>query len=290
MPYETSEIECDLKEYRITDEERMGVNKTAHLRMLELVYLIRRFETTLLELKKEDLVHGPVHTSIGQEAVAAGCGVALQHGDIVGSTHRAHHHFLGKVFSYYCPEGCNPAGDRFTVDMQRCVERTLAEVMGLRTGWCSGRGGSMHLRNMEAGIIGTNAIVGGGIALTTGAAWAQRIRNTRFGALVFLGDGAVNQGILLESANMAKLFNLPVTYFIENNLYAVGTSTRESSSTLHLAQRALSFCQSYLNMVNMTPKVNHYHQEGASQNAGKRRPEKGHQIRDRRRPARHYTI
>lgn len=241
MPYETVEINCELKEYRITDEERAGVDKNAHLRMLELVYLIRRFETTLLELKKEDLVHGPVHTSIGQEAVAAGCGTALLHGDIVGSTHRAHHHFLGKVFSYYSPDGYDPAGDRFTDDMQRCVERTLAEVMGLRTGWCGGRGGSMHLRNMEAGVIGTNAIVGGGIALTTGAAWAQRIRNTRFGSLVFLGDGAVNQGILLESANMAKLFNLPVTYFIENNLYAVGTSTRESSSTQHLAQRALGF-------------------------------------------------
>ncbi len=253
MPYETIEIECGLKEYRITDEERAGVNKTAHLRMLELVYLIRRFERTLLELKKEDLVHGPVHTSIGQEAVAAGCGTALQNGDIVGATHRAHHHFLGKVFSFYCPKGYNPASDRFTDDMQRCVERTLAEIMGLRSGWCGGRGGSMHLRHMEAGVIGTNAIVGGGVALTTGAGWAQRIRNTRFGALVFLGDGAVNQGILLESSNMAKLFNLPVTYFIENNLYAVGTSTRESSSTPNLAQRALGFGMDGIMVDGMDP-------------------------------------
>lgn len=241
MPYEVIDISSRLQEYRITDQERAGVEKIVHLRMLELVYLVRAFEQTLLGLKGEDLVHGPVHTSVGQEAVAAGCGTALERGDIVGSTHRAHHHFLGKVFPCCRPRGYHPARDRFTGDMHRCVERTLAEVMGLKKGWCGGRGGSMHLRNMEAGVIGTNAIVGGGIALTTGAGWAQRLRNTGFGAVVFLGDGAVNQGILLESANMAKLLNLPVTYFIENNLYAVGTGTRESSATRHLAQRALGF-------------------------------------------------
>jgi len=257
MPYEPTEIQCELQEYRITDEDRKGMNRITHLLMLELVYLIRRFETTLLDLKKKDLVHGPVHTSIGQEAVAAGCGTALQYGDIVGSTHRAHHHFLGKVFSYSCPLDYDPVGDRYTDEMQKCIERTLAEVMGLKTGWCGGRGGSMHLRNMEAGVIGTNAIVGGGIALTTGAAWAQRIRNTRFGSLVFLGDGAVNQGILLESANMAKLFNLPVIYFIENNLYAVGTSTRESSSTTHLAQRALGFGMDGIMVDGMDPAAVH---------------------------------
>jgi len=230
-----------LKQFIITDDDRVKIERKTLLKMLELLYLIRNFENTILDLKEEQLVNGPVHTSVGQEAVASGCGLALRKKDLIGSTHRAHHHFLGKSLSFYYPDGYDPASDEFSFEMQECVERTMGEIMGLRIGWCGGRGGSMHLRNEEAGIIGTNAIVGGGIALTTGAAWAQKLRGTGAVSVAFLGDGAVNQGILLESANMAKLWNIPVIFFVENNLYAVGTSTRESSSTEHIAQRALAF-------------------------------------------------
>lgn len=242
MPrFDTKKIKSRLVNFTVSDKDVKNISKTAHLKMLELVYLIRNFEHTLLKLKDKQVLYGPVHTSVGQEAVAAGCGIALKKSDIIGSTHRAHHHFLGKVLPYYYPDGYDPAHDNFSQDMQTGVERTLSEIMGLRYGWCGGRGGSMHLRHREAGVIGTNAIVGGGIALTTGTAWAQRLNKTANVSVAFLGDGAVNQGILLESVNIAKLLNIPITYFVENNLYAVGTSTKESSSTEDLAQRALAF-------------------------------------------------
>jgi 2-oxoisovalerate dehydrogenase E1 component len=230
-----------LVSYELLEDDRKRVDRRKLLQMLELCYLIRKFESTLLELDTQGLVYGPVHSSIGQEAVAAGCGVALKRSDVIGSTHRAHHHFLGKALPYYTQDTYDPARDPFLSEMQECVFRTLAEIMGLRYGWCGGRGGSMHLRNREAGIIGTSAIVGGGIALTTGAAWAQKLNGTGNRAVAFFGDGALNQGIVLESANMAKLWNIPVIYAIENNSYAVGTSTEESSSTEFLAQRALGF-------------------------------------------------
>lgn len=242
MPqFYTVEVEARLKKFSVSDVDLRDIDIIEHSKMLELVYLIRYFEQTLLNLKDKQVVHGPVHTSIGQEAIAAGCGIALKKYDIIGSTHRAHHHFLGKALPFYYPDQYNPLYDDFSPDMQLCVEKTLSEIMGLRYGWCGGRGGSMHLRNRDAGVIGTNAIVGGGIALTTGAGWAQKLNDTSNTAVVFLGDGAVNQGILFESANMADLLDIPVTYFIENNLYAVGTSTRESSSTENLSQRALAF-------------------------------------------------
>ncbi|MFW6138002.1 MAG: alpha-ketoacid dehydrogenase subunit alpha/beta [Spirochaetota bacterium] len=240
MPeYQIIDIESKLTRFRISNADINEVNKLDHLKMLELVYLIRTFENNLLELKEKGLVHGPVHSSVGQEAVAAGCGIGLQKQDIVGSTHRAHHHFLAKALPRYYPDDYHPSGSDFSGSMQQCVEKTLSEIMGLRYGWCGGRGGSMHLRNMEAGIIGTNAIVGGGIALTTGAGWALNLRQTGAVSVAFLGDGAVNQGILLESANLAGSFHLPVIYFIENNLYAVGTRAAEACALQYLAQRAL---------------------------------------------------
>jgi 2-oxoisovalerate dehydrogenase E1 component len=234
-------ITSKLLRFQITDGDRTGIPPRVHLVMLELVTLIRGFELILLELSDEGLVHGPLHSSIGQEAVAAGCGAALMKEDLIGSTHRAHHHFLGKALPCSTPEDYDPAASDFTGEMRRCVYRTLAEILGLKDGWCGGRGGSMHLKSAEAGVLGTNAIVGGGIALTTGAAWALRLQDLKTIAVSFFGDGAANQGILLESANMAKLFRIPIIYVVENNLYAVGTSARESCATDYTAQRALGF-------------------------------------------------
>jgi len=232
-------ITSKLKKFSISSSCMEEVDKSVHLKILELIYLIRIFEQTLLELKEKGLVHGPVHSSVGQEAMAAGCGMALEKEDYIGSTHRAHHHFLGKALPFYTPPEYDPVGSEFTSEMKKCVERTMYEIMGLRYGWCGGRGGSMHLRNMEAGIVGTNAIVGGGIPLTTGVAWVQKLNNTARVVVAFLGDGAVNQGVLLESANLAKVFKLSVTYFIENNLYAVGTKASQVAGVDYLAQRAL---------------------------------------------------
>ena len=209
--------------------------------MTLLLYLIREFETLVLQLKDEDLVHGPVHASIGQEAVAAAVAVALNKADMVASTHRAHGHFLSKALVYYAPDGYDPRQMDFTEEMQQAVTQTLAEIMGLGEGWCGGRGGSMHLYDATSGNLGSNAIVGGGIPIATGAAWAQRLQNTGNVVVSFFGDGAINQGCFHEAANMAALWEAPVLYLVENNLYAVGTHTDQSSYVRTLAQRTIGY-------------------------------------------------
>jgi 2-oxoisovalerate dehydrogenase E1 component len=217
------------------------IKKIDHLRMFFLLQLIREFEDTLLELKDADLVHGPVHSSIGQEANAAAAAVVLKKSDLVGSTHRAHGHFLAKAVMYYAPEDFNPELNDFTADMQRAVNKTLAEIMGLKSGWCAGRGGSMHLSDPASGNIGSNGIVGGGIPLATGAAWAEKLSAGSRVVVSFFGDGAINQGCFHEVANMASLWDLPIVYFVENNLYAVATATCTSSSCINLGLRSLGY-------------------------------------------------
>lgn len=223
----------------VTHDDLRQVGRRELLWMLQLMHLIRRFEESVLDLKEADLVHGPAHTSVGQEAVAAGVALALHPGDWIGSTHRAHGHFLAKALVYYAPHGYDPLRDDVTPPMQRAVTRTLAEIMGLQQGWCGGRGGSMHLYDGESGNLGSNAIVGGGIPLATGAAWAERLRGRDTVVVSFFGDGAINQGCLHEASNMAALWGVPVLYLVENNLYAVGTTAGESSAIADLALRAL---------------------------------------------------
>ncbi|MCE5258048.1 MAG: thiamine pyrophosphate-dependent enzyme [Chloroflexi bacterium] len=225
----------------VSDSDLASIERDALVRMLWLVYLVRDFETAVLDLKDADLVHGPAHTSVGQEAVAAAIAEVLRKDDMVGSTHRAHGHFVAKALAYYAPEGFQPLRDALTPAMQIAVDRTLAEIMGLRDGWCGGRGGSMHLYDGKSGNLGSNAIVGGGIPLATGAAWAQRFLGKDSLVVSVFGDGAINQGCFHEVANMAALWDIPIIYLVENNLYAVGTSTDISSCLGDLAQRSLSY-------------------------------------------------
>jgi 2-oxoisovalerate dehydrogenase E1 component len=229
------------RELQVGEEDLRAIGRDDLVRMLMLLYLIRGFETTVLELKDADLIHGPVHASIGQEAVAAAVAVALCKSDMVASTHRAHGHFLSKAFLYYAPDDFQPLRDPITPGMQEAVDKTLAEIMGLRDGWCGGRGGSMHLYDARSGNLGSNAIVGGGIPIATGAAWAQAIRVTDSVVVSFFGDGAINQGCFHEVANMAALWRVPVLYLVENNLYAVGTCTSESSCVEDLALRSIGY-------------------------------------------------
>jgi 2-oxoisovalerate dehydrogenase E1 component len=225
----------------VSPEDSGNTPKETLVRMLFLLYLVREFETAVLDLSERGLVHGPAHSSIGQEAIAAGMALALRKSDMVGSTHRAHGHFIAKAFTYHAPEGHEPLRDPITPAMQEAVNRTLAEIMGLRDGWCRGRGGSMHLYDGESGNLGSNAIVGGGIPLVTGAAWGEKLINKDTVAVSFFGDGAINQGCFHEVANMAALWGVPVIYFVENNRYAVGTSASESSYVKDLALRSLSY-------------------------------------------------
>jgi 2-oxoisovalerate dehydrogenase E1 component len=210
-------------------------------RMLFDTFLINSFEHALLELKEADCVWGPVHSSIGQEATAVATVHALRKSDKATGTHRAHHQFLAKVINYVLPETWNPAKEVLPVEGEEVVRRAMAEIMGLASGYCGGRGGSMHLRHSEAGFMGSNAIVAGGIPLTTGIAFAEQRRKSGNVVVSYFGDGAVNQGAFHEAANFAGVWNLPMIFFIENNLYAVATHTDTVCAVKDLTKRAVAY-------------------------------------------------
>ncbi|MDF8333480.1 alpha-ketoacid dehydrogenase subunit alpha/beta [Novosphingobium cyanobacteriorum] len=208
--------------------------------MLTQLHLIRAFEETVLDLAAQGLVHGPAHSSIGQEGGAVGSIVGLRPSDAINGSHRGHHQFLAKALGFVAPAGLDPmaAIDPVVHDL---LVKTLAEIMGLAQGFCRGRGGSMHLQWKEAGALGTNAIVGGGVPLAAGHAWAQRRARTDDVTISYFGDGAVNIGSVLEAMNLAGAWRLPMCFFIENNLYAVATAVDEATAEPRLSSRALAF-------------------------------------------------
>jgi 2-oxoisovalerate dehydrogenase E1 component len=208
--------------------------------MLGELHLIRAFEETVLELAGEGLVHGPAHSSIGQEGGAVGSIVSLRSTDAVNGSHRGHHQFLAKAITHVTKGVLDPA-DLVTPEVQTVLQRTLAEILGLAQGYCSGRGGSMHLQWFEAGALGTNAIVGGGVPMGAGNAWAQKHSGTDDLTVSYFGDGAANIGSVLESLNLTSAWDLPLCFFIENNLYAVSTTVEEATGEPRLSARALGF-------------------------------------------------
>jgi pyruvate dehydrogenase E1 component alpha subunit len=172
------------------------------------VRLIRRFEQRAIEMVRSGVIPGGIHPYIGEEAIAAGVCAALRPDDLITSTHRGHGHVLAK--------GADPV-------------RMLAELAGRETGLNSGRGGSMHAADVSVGIYGANAIVGASAAIAAGAAWSHRRAGHDRVAVTFFGDGAVNQGVLLEALNLASLRRLPVIFVCENNQFA--TSMRVQDTT-----------------------------------------------------------
>ncbi len=207
--------------------------------MLAQLHLIRAFEEKVLELAGEGLVHGPAHSSIGQEGGAVGSIVGLRAGDQVNGSHRGHHQFLAKALAYVAP-GMTPVQE-LSDPTEEVLYRTLAEILGLEPGYGHGRGGSMHLRWAEAGGLGTNAIVGGGVPLAAGAAMAHMRAGTGDVAVTYFGDGAVNIGATLETMNLAAAWSLPVMFFIENNGYAVATRVDEVTKETRLSGRGPGF-------------------------------------------------
>ncbi len=207
--------------------------------MLTQLHLVRAFEEKVLELAGEGLVHGPAHSSIGQEGGAVGSIIGLRGSDQVNGSHRGHHQFLAKAFSYVAPK-LTPVED-FSDPLNDVLYRTLAEILGLEPGYGHGRGGSMHLRWAEAGGLGTNAIVGGGVPLAAGAAMAHLRAGTGDVAITYFGDGAVNIGATLETMNLAAAWSLPVMFFIENNGYAVATRVDEATKETRLSGRGPGF-------------------------------------------------
>jgi len=201
---------------------------------------IRCFEQYVLDLAGAGLIHGPAHSSIGQEGGAVGSVLALTGEDSVNGSHRGHHQFLAKALHHVEPKGMNPL-EAPSDDVREVLLRTLAEIAGLDRGWSHGRGGSMHLQWKEAGAMGTNAIVGGGVPQAAGFAWAHRRSGTDAVAVTYFGDGATNIGSTLESMNLAAAWDLPVCFFIENNRYAVSTSVEEATGEPRLSSRGPGF-------------------------------------------------
>lgn len=200
------------------------LSRDKQINMLRLMYRIRLFEERAKKLYKEALrareFLGALHSYIGEEAVAVGVCMCLRPDDYVFSTHRGHGHFIAK------------GGD---------LKRMLAELQGKETGYCRGRGGSMHLFCTEIGLMGGNGIVGGGIPLALGAGYSVQYRNSDQVSVCFFGDGGASQGTFHEALNMAALWRLPVVFVCENNCYAVTTPVSETISIPDIADRASSY-------------------------------------------------
>ena len=195
-----------------TDAERLA--------RYRLMRLSRRFEETVHEQFHEGNVPGPLHLSIGQEAVAVGGCWPLRDTDVIVSTHRGHHHCLAKGAK---------------------ADRMMAELLGRADGYSLGRGGSMHVAIPEIGLLGTNGIVGGGIPIGTGAALGLQIEGRDDVAVAFFGEGAAANGVFGEALNTASLWKLPVIFICENNKYGMSVSTERSMSVPNVADRAAAY-------------------------------------------------
>src|SRR5690554_6257504 len=226
-------------EVSTTPEDWASADPTLLATMLGQMQLIRAFEELVLQLAREGLVHGPAHSSIGQEGGAVGSVLALGPTDGVNGSHRGHHQFLAKAIAFVAPQ--LDLENLVTEELRTVLHRTLAEILGLADGFCRGRGGSMHLQWMEAGALGTNAIVGGGVPLAAGNAWAQKHAGTTDVTVTYFGDGATNIGSVLESMNLTAAWDLPLCFFIENNLYAVSTHVEEVTGESRLSGRGPGF-------------------------------------------------
>jgi 2-oxoisovalerate dehydrogenase E1 component len=230
------------QEIRSTAADWRKAGREPLLKMLHHLHLVRAFEESVLELAGEQLVHGPAHSSIGQEGGAVGAMASLGSGDQINGSHRAHHQFLAKALNHVLNDsGYDPLAKNEHEAIAPSLQTTLAEIMGLEQGFTNGRGGSMHLRWADCGVIGTNAIVGGGVPFANGSAWSRKRLGNGEVVVSFLGDGAVHIGSVPESMNLAAAWDLPICFFIENNQVAVSTSVPESTRETRLSARGAAY-------------------------------------------------
>ncbi len=229
------------QEIASTDADWNKLGAKELLYMHSHLHLVRAFEETVVDLDGAGLVHGPAHVSVGQDGGAVGAIAPLRDGDQITGSHRGHHQFLAKALNYVDTERSDPITSAISDPVKGLLHRTLSEILGLADGFCKGRGGSMHLRWEEAGALGTNAIVGGGVPLANGVAWAKKRQGNGDAVMTFLGDGAVNIGAVPETMNQAALWDLPICFFIENNGYAVSTRVEEGTRETRLSSRGLAY-------------------------------------------------
>lgn len=197
-----------------------GLEPSELLEALRKMHLIRSFEEKAEELYALGKIHGTMHLYIGEEAVATGACLALRPDDYVLSTHRGHGHCLAK--------GAD-------------VNRMMAEFMGKATGYCRGRGGSMHIADVDGGNLGANGVVGGGLPMSTGVGLGLKLRHPGRVCVTFFGDGAANEGAFHEAMNLSAIWKLPVVYICENNQYALSMPFQKGFAIERISERAASY-------------------------------------------------
>lgn len=200
--------------------QALSDNADSARRALAGMWAVRLFEEAVDSLFARGLMHGTMHLSIGQEGSAVGACAALENSDFITSTHRGHGHCIAK--------GAD-------------LTRMMAELLAKQTGYCRGRGGSMHIADAATGNLGANGIVGGGIPIAAGAGLAQKMKGTDRVVMCFFGDGATNEGAFHEGVNLAAIWDLPVIFVVENNKYGMSFSTEKSMRVEHISDRAAAY-------------------------------------------------
>ena len=198
----------------------MDQERDLFMLMLRRMMLIREFEENVKQLVQRGELVGMAHCYIGEEAVAVGACAALRDDDYITGNHRSHGHPISK------------GGD---------VRRAMAELLGKATGYCKGKGGSMHLADFDIGILGESGIVASALPVAVGAALASKMQGNDRVVVAFFGDGASNQGACHEAMNLASIWNLPVIFLCENNQYAVTTSFKDSVAVENISDRAVAY-------------------------------------------------
>lgn len=197
-------------------ERDKALLKELYKRMLDA----RAFEEKVSYFFALGMIHGTTHLSVGQEASGVGACMALKEDDYITSTHRGHSQVIGKGID---------------------LNKMMAELMGRATGYCKGKGGSMHIADLEVGNLGANGVVGGGHGIAVGAALTQQMKNTGKIVLCFFGDGAANEGSFHEALNMASIWKLPVIFYCENNHYGMSMSFSKHMNIKDIAERAAAY-------------------------------------------------
>ncbi|MCD4699225.1 MAG: thiamine pyrophosphate-dependent dehydrogenase E1 component subunit alpha, partial [Phycisphaerae bacterium] len=188
--------------------------------LYKTLYSIRVFETRCIKLYRQGLIRGYFHPYLGEEAIATGVCAALEEKDYIVSTHRGHGHCIARGAE---------------------LRRMVAELLGKETGYCAGRGGSMHIADIAKGNMGANGIVGAGIPLGVGAALGSSIRGDKQVTAVFFSDGATNNGVFAEAMNLAAIWDLPLIMVLENNHYAVSTPIEKVCRTKDICERGKGY-------------------------------------------------
>lgn len=230
--------------YRVEDKFS-GLDDSIKIEMLRKMYQIRHFENETEQFIIRGMIHGTCHLYTGEEATAVGAIYAINDDDYITSTHRGHGHCIAK--------GAD-------------LNIMMAELLGKRTGYCKGKGGSMHIADVGSGNLGANGVVGGSIGIATGAALTCKMKRNGKIVVCFFGDGAANQGIFHGSINMASIWDLPIIYLCENNVYGMSTPVKEAFNIEKISDRKYAYGIEGLtidgnNLIEVFNTVSHFNGE-----------------------------